>query len=371
MAIAINAAGQHIPPFYLFPRKKIGSDFMCNATPSSVGYANGSGYMTQADFVNFIRHFITYSGATKDNQSLLILDNHTSHPSIEAIDLAVDNGVVMLSLPPHCSHRMQPLDVAVFAPLKTFYKGQCDAWSMNQAGKLIEIQHVPEIVDRCLDLAFTAKNIKSGFNATGIFPMNPNIFGVEDFQLAAISDENVSAIADSHANEDDQRQIIFFDNPPAAEEEVTSSISNAPSTSGVSLDEPLSKIGPVQPGTPRKKSNRGRKAMQSAVLTSAEKRKELGALAEKRKANAAMKQKLSSTPAEKSTPAKKRQRKRSPSSSSESDEDFCIICLSLMPKKCTKLNTLSCLECKREVHLKCAGSTQGFWICANCEPDSD
>ena len=31
--------------------------------------------------------------------------------SIEFIDLAADNGVVVLTIPPHTSHKLQPLDV--------------------------------------------------------------------------------------------------------------------------------------------------------------------------------------------------------------------------------------------------------------------
>lgn len=126
------------------------------------------------------------------------------------------------------------------------------------------------------------------------------------------------------------------------------------------------------PRTPRKKSNRGRKPMQSAILTSAEKRKELDNSAKKGKTNATAKKRQRSSPSAKtSTPAKNRHRKQSPSSSSESDEDFCIICLEPMPKKCTKSNSIKCMECKREVHLKCANMTQIFWICEMCEPESD
>lgn len=250
MALAINAAGQHIPPFYLFPRKNMRADFMSHATPNAVVYANGSGWMTKEDFVKFMRHFINFSLASDKSPTLLILDNHTSHLSIEAIDLAVNNGIVMLSLPPHCSHRMQPLDVSVFGPLKSFYKSQCDAWCMGHGGKVIEIQHIPEIVDKCLDLAVTAKNLKSGFKATGIYPPNPDIFTDEDFQIASISGENVSAIAEPPTNEDDQRQLLFFNDPPGAQEEVATSISDVASSSGVasvsaiSIEHSLNAIGP-------------------------------------------------------------------------------------------------------------------------------
>lgn len=35
---------------------------------------------------------------------------------------ARENGIVLLTLPPHCQHRMQPLDVGVYGPFKSNLK---------------------------------------------------------------------------------------------------------------------------------------------------------------------------------------------------------------------------------------------------------
>ncbi|GFT43223.1 DDE-1 domain-containing protein [Trichonephila clavipes] len=45
-------------------------------------------------------------------------ENHKSHVSIEAIILAKEHGIVMLTFPPHTSHKLQPLDRGVFSPFK-------------------------------------------------------------------------------------------------------------------------------------------------------------------------------------------------------------------------------------------------------------
>jgi hypothetical protein len=42
---------------------------------------------------------------------LLFLNNHSSHLSCQALDLCKSNSVILLSFPPHCSHRPQPLDI--------------------------------------------------------------------------------------------------------------------------------------------------------------------------------------------------------------------------------------------------------------------
>jgi len=59
--------------------------------------------------------------SSPQSPALLLLDNHESHLSIAVLDYAKTNGVVMLSFPPHCSHRLQPLDRTVFGPFKKFY----------------------------------------------------------------------------------------------------------------------------------------------------------------------------------------------------------------------------------------------------------
>lgn len=138
MALAVNANGNSLPPFFLFPKKKMQAYFMDNATDGAVGFANDSGWMAQTEFVRFMDHFVRFARPSTDSPVLLLLDNHTSHLSIEALDLAVANGVHILSFPPHCSHRMQPLDVSVFGPIKSYYKSQCAAWQKNNANKVSE-----------------------------------------------------------------------------------------------------------------------------------------------------------------------------------------------------------------------------------------
>jgi hypothetical protein len=52
---------------------------------------------------------------------LLILDGHSSHTlSLAPIEIPGKHGVVMLSLPSHTTHRMQPLDVAFFKTLSIY-----------------------------------------------------------------------------------------------------------------------------------------------------------------------------------------------------------------------------------------------------------
>ncbi|XP_039969149.1 uncharacterized protein LOC120781063 [Bactrocera tryoni] len=176
LALAVSASGQSIPPFFLFPRVNIKEIFMTHASHGAVGVANGSGYMNADVFPQFMRHFIKHTGANADSPTMLLLDNHGSHLSIEAIDLALDHGITLLSFPPKCTHKMQPPDVAVFAPFKGMMTVKHDAWKKSNIGVTFDLHHVPLLVDQCLDVMLTPKTIKSGFRTTGIYPFNPANF---------------------------------------------------------------------------------------------------------------------------------------------------------------------------------------------------
>ena len=90
---------------------------------------------------------------------LLLLDNHEFHISIEVIDYAREHGVVMLSFPPHCSHKLQPLDRTVYGPLKKYYNSACESWLLANPGKTMNIYNIPALVAEAFPKALCPSNI--------------------------------------------------------------------------------------------------------------------------------------------------------------------------------------------------------------------
>ena len=83
------------------------------APPGSQGSATPSGWSNEEIFVDYLQHFIHYVKPSPDEPVVMILDNHGSHISIPAITCAKTSGIIMISIPPHTSHKMQPLDKTV------------------------------------------------------------------------------------------------------------------------------------------------------------------------------------------------------------------------------------------------------------------
>ncbi|XP_064105629.1 uncharacterized protein LOC135215080 [Macrobrachium nipponense] len=105
---------------------------------------------------------------------ILFLDGHTSHMNLETLRFAHEKGILMNYLPPHSSHIMQPLDVAVFKPLKTSYrKAYNEIWG-ELSGRDMAKKHFPHVLMKAIKECNIAENIKSGFRTTGLVPFNPN-----------------------------------------------------------------------------------------------------------------------------------------------------------------------------------------------------
>ncbi|KAK9709078.1 DDE superfamily endonuclease [Popillia japonica] len=117
----------------IFPRVHFKEFMTYGAPPGTLGLATKRGRMNTDCFIQVVRHFIKHTNSSKSNPSLLILDNHESHLSIEAIAACKDNGVTMLTIPPHCTNKLQPLDVGLLKPFQTFYNAALDVWMMNHS----------------------------------------------------------------------------------------------------------------------------------------------------------------------------------------------------------------------------------------------
>ena len=106
---------------------------------------------------------------------LLIVDGHSSHVNMKFINYCDQNGILLAILPPHSTHRLQPLDVAIFSPLATTYSGQIDAFIQSSRGfGRITKRVFWSLFRNIWKSALTSSNIYAGFSVTGIHPFKPS-----------------------------------------------------------------------------------------------------------------------------------------------------------------------------------------------------
>ncbi|XP_043212195.1 SH3 domain-containing protein C23A1.17-like [Amphibalanus amphitrite] len=185
---AVSACGNTVPPMLIFPRVRYQPHFVRDGPPGCIGSAYPSGWMTKENFKIFLVHFVKHTRCSKERPVLLLLDNHESHLGVEAVTYAKENGVVLLSFPPHCSHKLQPLDRSVYGPLKRYLGCAQANWLRNNRGRTMTIHDIPGVLRDAWASASTQANITSGFRVSGIVPLNPEVFCEADFCPSQVTD---------------------------------------------------------------------------------------------------------------------------------------------------------------------------------------
>ena len=94
----------------------------------------------------------------------------------------------MLSLPPHTSHKMQPLDITFFKPLKTYYHQNIEQWLRTHPGRGVTMFQLSKLFGIAYGKAATVSIAVNGFRKSGIFPCNPLVFNDSDFCPAEVTD---------------------------------------------------------------------------------------------------------------------------------------------------------------------------------------
>lgn len=281
VCVAVNAIGNAIPPMFIFPRKNFKDHFIRDGPPGCIGSAYPSGWMTGPDFFIYIKHFHQHTRSTIENPVLLLLDNHNSHISLNVIDFCKNNGIIMLSFPPHCSHKLQPLDRTVYGPFKKFINNAMGSWLRMHPGKCLTIYDIPGIVRETFPKAVTPSNIISGFKVAGIWPLNRDIFTDEDYLPSYVTDrpEPSSSSQPSCNIETSSTQYIEQEDSLNCSQdeygldinEQAKDLTFQPSTSKQTEIEKTiispADIRPLPKCGPRQVQKRGRKKRQPAILT--------------------------------------------------------------------------------------------------------
>ena len=98
---------------------------------------------------------------------LLIFDGHGSHITDKMIELAIKNNIELFCLPPHTTHKLQPLDVGVFGPLQKAWVRQCDDY-LARTGQGMQKRHVVREYMKARERSFTENTILQAWKKCGI-----------------------------------------------------------------------------------------------------------------------------------------------------------------------------------------------------------
>lgn len=172
--VGANANGLLMPPMVMYKYERLPSKIYENS-PNGWGIGKTeTGWINCGCFYEYITN-IFHPWLLQSKIKLpviLFLDGHVSHLSLELSNFCVEHGIHIIALFPHASHILQPMDVAVFAFLKSTWKIVVSDYKFEESLIEIPIEKFAGLVKKGLD-RITASSIQKGFQRCGLFPFSP------------------------------------------------------------------------------------------------------------------------------------------------------------------------------------------------------
>lgn len=227
--VGINAIGNHVSLLLVFHCVNYKSWTGKDAPPRTTDGMNASGWTNDDIFIEYLKHFITFTHASLQKKVLIVLNNHDTHLKDKAIKFYRENGICVVTFWSHANHKTQTLDQMVFGPLKTCDNEDIENWLQNHLGQTCGIYDIPEAPSFAYPKGFISVNIVSGFRYIGIYIFNEDIFPASDYLSSYVTDRSTN------------RSTTIYLTTPAADVMLSTSADKLLSPRAV---RPLPKAGP-------------------------------------------------------------------------------------------------------------------------------
>ncbi|APA05486.1 hypothetical protein sscle_01g002560 [Sclerotinia sclerotiorum 1980 UF-70] len=175
MVECICVDGSILPPLGIFKGKNVLQNWIPKEVLGSWFFsANTKGWTSNLHGLEWLKRVFEPATCAKADGKyrLLICDGHDSHISGNFIAHCLQNRIVLLILPPHTSHLLQPLDVAVFGPLKKRLTAALSDLNQAQLVQIQKIEWMEAYIKARADVCHH-QNIESAWRGAGLHPFNP------------------------------------------------------------------------------------------------------------------------------------------------------------------------------------------------------
>lgn len=365
---AMNAVGNYIPPAMIFPRKYMKQELIDKAPLGTVGYAQENGWMTTEIFLKWLSHFKVHSKPSENNKVLLLLDGHCSHKNIEVLEYAKKNHILLFCFPPHCTHRVQPLDVSFFGPLTTYYNQAIRIWMLQNEKRVVSHFQVGEIFSQAYAKAATVGNATSGFKKTGIYPLDPHVFPEWMFAPSKTTDITIGT-SDSDAPIKHSQPSPETSSVKENEAEQASTSTAGQSNPKSDLTKLIQELSPIPMVTNQQKRKRINKSTHGAINTTPNLEEAREIHRQKRE----VEERKAAKKAKRNLAIDEKPENADPFSQSNDSDDSdaaCIYCNGLYSESRKTDFWIRCQSCKLWAHTECADVNRKVktFRCELCKP---
>ena len=122
---------------------------MSDGIKGAVYDSTSSGWFDMKTFEKWFREVFLKHVEGVDGPKVLIGDNLSSHFSPAVIALCKEHNIRFLTLVPSSTHLCQPLDVAVFRPMKVLWRAILTRWKVESRSRgTVPKETFPRLLDR-------------------------------------------------------------------------------------------------------------------------------------------------------------------------------------------------------------------------------
>ncbi|KAJ8969067.1 hypothetical protein NQ314_001969 [Rhamnusium bicolor] len=189
--VTANAEGIMAPPMIVFTYTRVPGYISANI-PESWGIENSeNGWMCSATFYEYMTNiFEPWLTEQKIARPIVFfVDGHVSHLTLHLSNFCVEKQIELISLFPNSTHLLQPMDVAVFRPLKHAWKLEVQQWRLDNSGHKLQKQHFGKVLEAALK-HISEDTIRNGFKVSGLCPFNEHNVKFTKLSKTSLSEEN-------------------------------------------------------------------------------------------------------------------------------------------------------------------------------------
>ena len=188
----VNGYGEVVPPMVIHKGARVQDSWRIKQPGDMRLAATTKGYITKAKFHEYGLRFVKYLKQHRmaGRKNLLIVDGHKSHLyNLPFYECMRANNVEVLTIPPHTSHLLQPLDSAPFGAFKIAWQSHLHRYNTEHHGRPLNKVNFWDVFVPAWTSAMTTKNIMAGFRKTGVSPFNPGAIPLEEMGPSSVTDK--------------------------------------------------------------------------------------------------------------------------------------------------------------------------------------
>lgn len=175
--ITASASGEMAPPMIMFDCKTTPKKNILDKIPTRWGVGHTeSGWMSAESFYYYMKNVFFKWLKEKNHRFPVVLyvDGHSSHCMLPLVKFCKENQIELISLYPNATHILQPLDVALFRPLKISYTKEHRKYKIENNVVDFKKWMFASVLKLALEAVDFSQIIQSGFRVCGLYPFNPD-----------------------------------------------------------------------------------------------------------------------------------------------------------------------------------------------------